>query len=1038
MGIRSSLICATALLSLTSVCMAVPVESVKTDLKPLIRAAADHRVQFAVQVPHHVSTLSAGRWTNLPAVGRAEWTYAIRIPTAVSMSFHANRIHLPAHADLTVRSAFTTVVYRPSDLRQSDLWSRVQPGESLEFKISVPSTERDSVIFEIQSFQAGYRALGSAVKDHPYFQQLKRLAAAADNTACAQNYQCNVTAGNAAIAGATVGIVVGNMYQCTGTLINDVPGDNTPYVLTARHCENGVLGGGAPSNATNLTVYWDATTPCGSTLGSIYDPAIATQTGATTVVEQQDAWLVKLDESPIVTDAQFAGFDASGAAVQGGYTVQHSLGYNKQLTEWFGQAYQTQQSGVLGSGYVSNFLETVNQLGNIGPGASGSGLIDANDRLVGSLTLGRQSSDPSGYESCPVSPAAPNGSNGAADFTSLAAVWNSTTDPTVSSTAPTLKSVLDPGNTNTQVVASAPAAHLNFSASSYSLTDGDSLTLTWNAAGATQCMASGGANSDGWSGTLPGSGNQALTETFGGSVSYTLSCQLGGGRVVTASLKVNWYGSVPFVFLDSFTIVWTSANATLTWSSNVAPCSISGGSLALTNLPSSGSTTTTENTPGDVKYTITCGSSPTASSSLTETYVTPALTFRANGTDRLSGEPLWLYWASYAETCIPAGGAPGDGWTNTALGAANEFNPRVTALGTYTYTLTCTAGPNKVSESVTVTLENNAPYTTATISPTTVTFTGTPADYLSIGWKSNLSNCLINSNPVTLEGESSTYPLLPSGASDAEDTATYAPLAPGAYVITVTCTAAQFGLAQGTASAAPITVNVQPPPPPTVTISSSPSTVAQDQYFTLTWSSTNAGGCMTTGDGGPIGVVWGNSSVAASGSQVEGAMFAGQATLGVTCQSIDPSQGSASAQTTVTVSAPLPPPTVTLSVDPASVAIGQPFTLTWSSSNATACSASGGGANGTPWSGALATSGSSTQTASVVGIFTYTVTCSSGGTSAQSKTTLTVTAASSGSGSGGGKSGGGGAVGTYELVLLTLLWGWRRCTNRRRDGTFFR
>jgi len=73
----------------------------------------------------------------------------------------------------------------------------------------------------------------------------------------------------------------------------------------------------------------------------------------------------------------------------------------------------------------------VNQLGNIGPGASGSALIDQNNHLVGSLTLGRTTSDTSGYGTCPASPpAAPNGSNGVADFTSLAAVWNSTADTT--------------------------------------------------------------------------------------------------------------------------------------------------------------------------------------------------------------------------------------------------------------------------------------------------------------------------------------------------------------------------------------------------------------------------------------------------------------------------------------------------------------------------------------------------------------------------------------------------------------------------------
>jgi hypothetical protein len=331
--------------------------------------------------------------------------------------------------------------------------------------------------------------------DHPYYRQLLQQLAASGTSSCTQNYECSISAANTPIAQATVALVVANLYQCTGTLLNDVPADNTPYLLTARHCENGVYGGGQPSNASGLTVYWDATSSCGAALGSIYDPSIVTQTGATTVVEQQDAWLVKLDENPVAKDAQFAGFDASGAAVQGGYTIHHALGYDKQLTGWFGQAYSTQASGVLGVGFISNFLETVNSQGNIGPGASGSGLIDANNRLVGSLSLGRKSNDPSGYEACPVSPpAAPNGSNGVASFTSLAGVWQSTADTSSSTGAATVKSALDPAGSGTTVVSSTPAVNLNFAASSYSLTDAQPLVLNWNAVNATQCTATGGHN----------------------------------------------------------------------------------------------------------------------------------------------------------------------------------------------------------------------------------------------------------------------------------------------------------------------------------------------------------------------------------------------------------------------------------------------------------------------------------------------------------------------------------------------------------------
>ncbi len=226
------------LLLASSVCAAGQVVTLQTDLRPLIKAAVNTPVQFAVHVPHAVSAQTNGHWAAMgPAA--AEWSNSIRIPSAVSMSFHATTIRLPSSAALTVQGSKTTVVYRAQDLRSGDLWSRVLPGESLQLRIDVQASQRDQVVLEIQSFQAGYRALGAVAQDHPYYRQLLGQSGASGNASCVQNYQCSVTAANTPIAKATVGIVVGNLYQCTGTLINDVPGDNAPYILTARHCENG-------------------------------------------------------------------------------------------------------------------------------------------------------------------------------------------------------------------------------------------------------------------------------------------------------------------------------------------------------------------------------------------------------------------------------------------------------------------------------------------------------------------------------------------------------------------------------------------------------------------------------------------------------------------------------------------------------------------------------------------------------------------------------------------------------------------------------
>ena len=1005
---------------------AVPVHVIKTDLKPLIRAGYESPVQFAVLVPHAASVGTSGRWTVNGE--RATWTYAVRIPTAVSMSFHATHVSWPESAVLSVRGAKTTLTYRAFDVHRGELWSRVHPGDTLQFTLTVASADRARVRLDIVSLQAGYRSLGSGVEDHPLYRQLRAQraqAAATGNSSCVTNYQCEVTSNNTPPGSATVVLVIGNLYLCTGSLLNDVPEDNVPYVLTARHCESGQLGGGNPGAASTVTVYWDATTACGTAVVSIYDSNFPRQTGAQTVIEQQDAWLIRLDASPAVTDAQFAGFDASGGAVQGGYTIHHAEGNDKQFTAWFGQAYAVHQGGVLGTSYQSDFWETVNQLGNIGPGTSGSGLFDQNDHLVGSASLGRTTPDPTGYEACPVAPlAAPNGSNGVADFTSLAAVWNSTADTTSTTNPATLQSVLDPGSTGTLVVASLPVPVMTFTSLSLDrISVNQNAQFQWSAPSATQCTPSGGVAGDGWSGTLPNTGAQAVTETAFGVVTYTLTCAFPGGHFAHQSLTVDWIGAQTQLWINTPFPTWTTRPAVLGWSSNNGPCSITGGGLSLSNLPAAGTTTATQSNPGDVTYTFSCG--PTDNSetvSTIVTYVTPSLAFEANGTDRLLGQPLTLAWATWADSCIPSGGAPGDGWSNSAFAAptsGTQFTPHITATGTYTYTLNCSSGPLSVQQSLVVTVENNAPFVTTSFDRTSVTLSNSPADYMTMTWLSNLTLCTTYETP----GMPSTYtdPIV-NDPIQPQNPIVFMPTAPGTYTVSVNCTS-EVGTPNMSATSSPITLTVLPPPPPTATISFTPAQVAVNQNFTINWSSTNALDCAETG--GAPGSIWGagganNFGDPATGSAISSVNEPGVFTFGITCNSIDTSQGTASAHAILTVGTPA----VTLSVSPTSVTNGSTLTLSWSGTSVSSCTASGGGANGSAWSGTLPASGSATQTASVNGTFTYTITCDS---KVQAQATVTVSAPGGGGGAGGG---GGGGLGLLELGSLAALAGLR--IGRRR------
>lgn len=975
---------------------ATPLDRVRVDLEALIRAGASSPSQFAVPVPHPVSTANAGTWTQ--ANGRATWHYTVQVPTAVSLSFHATRARLPDDATLIVRGKSTTAIYRSGSVHKGELWSRISTGDVLDFTLDVPLAQRSGVVLEIASFQAGYRGLGRAIKDHPYFRRMKASAlAVSSNDSCAQNYRCNVTSANTPAGQATVGVLVGNLYQCTGTLLNDVPGDSIPYVLTARHCQTGSLGGGNPGAAGTVAIYWNAISACGQPLGTLYDPGIQVQVGATTIVEQQDAWLIRLDANPVVTDAQFAGFDASGAAVTGGYTIHHALGFDKQFTRWHGRAAIVRRSNVLGVTYVSDFLETINEFGNIGPGASGSGLFDQNHHFVGVLSLGRVTDDDSEYGACPSSnPPAPNGSNGAADFTSLPAIWDSTAD-TTSTTGPlTLKSVLDPQDTGTLVVPSARAATVTFTASRENPEVGQSVELSWNVPEATQCTASGGTAGDGWSGVLGASGTRPVSEVQAGILGYKLTCALPGGRSISASVFVTWGELTPHVDFSAPTEVWTTTPARLTWSSNASPCSITGGSLLLTDLPASGSVTTTQDTPGDVLYLISCGARANpATAGVVVYYVTPSVIFQANGTDRRLGEHFFLEWSTNASACVHTGGAPNDGWATFDFSGLTRwtFAPDVSTLGTYTYTLTCSSGALSISKSVEVTLEDDPPYVEASIDKVTVQYALDPPNLFTMSWKSNLSQCDPASVPDIGQIHTRHYP---------DDTGSVEPWQPGTYDVTLTCFDVN-GIAA--ARSAPLRLTVTPPPPPVVAISITPDHVETGQVFTVAWSSTDARQCSGTG-GTPDGI-W--DPVIPIGSQGWLSSTPGEFRFAISCHSIADGVPDGEAEAVVTVVSPTPP-TATLESSASTIEQGKSFTLTWSSTHASECAASGGGASGSIWTGSLATSGSVTEAADRIGAFTYTMTCGNGVQTTQAQTHVTVSAPA--------KKGGGGNTDLASMVLL--------------------
>lgn len=856
---------------------ALQTDVVNFNLAPLIAEAAASPERFAVDVPHAVTLDSNGEWT--ADATSATWRYSVRIPTAVSLSFHAARISLPTSATLTVRGGGDTYVYRRADIHGLTFWSRISKGDALDFELTVAAPDRANVALDVGSFQVGFRA--------PAGWKIQALSGTA-NANCVQNYACNVTPDNTGPGRASVAVFIRNIGACSGTLLNNAAGDNTPYVLTARHCQNRTPGGGAPDRPEDISVYWNALTPCGQTLNSVFSSGAAVQTGLTTVVEQEDLWLLLLDQAPMVSDAWYAGFDATGASVHGGYTIHHGVSRTKQYVDWFGQAVNsTVLASSLGGRYTSHFWETVNAKGNIGPGASGSALFDVNDRVVGALSLGSSTADESGWDECPApSPAAPNGRNSVGWFSQLAGAWNSTADPTSNTGATTLKSVLDPNDSGALIVNGAPAeAGVRFAASVHSAQINTLVGLNWDAAGATSCAASGGVSGDGWAGTRPARGYFDVREANEGVVSYLISCAFADGRVAKARVVVTWLLPPPWANLQADRYeAWATRPIPIRWSSTVAPCSLQGGTVALDNLPASGSTTITEPAPtAPTFYTLTCGTgSRVATAALSFTFTPATLALKLNATDRRPNQQILLTWTSGAETCTPTGGAPGDGWTSHAFAPSFAFYAYVATPGTYTYSLDCTSGSLSARGSATVTVRDVPAYATLTASHTKV-LVGQP---VAVSWKSNVDNCL------PFYAKAHNIPLDTGSYSEGSGVATFN--APGPSQIEYSCSGSPM------VKATPIAVTVIEQP--SVNIYSDANAVAKGKPFKLTWEGASVESCVASG-GGADSTAW-NGDVGVSGTRTFTASNVGIFTYFIACNSPIAGAKVARSSTVITVNDP--------------------------------------------------------------------------------------------------------------------------------------
>lgn len=191
-----------------------------------------------------------------------------------------------------------------------------------------------------------------------------------------------------------VGDTAGNQYLCTGTLLNDLPSTNTPYLFTAAHCMT------SANAAHTLNTFWffDAVACKDNTV----PPFVQLTSGAALLGRSQDHdWaLVRLNEPP-PAGARFAAWNAEPVPVgTATTTLHHPMGDLKKYARGY-----VGQSVILADSVVhGTFYEVPYTIGITEGGSSGSALLtflDAGDyfEVRGGISEGNR-------VTCPAAPGA--------------------------------------------------------------------------------------------------------------------------------------------------------------------------------------------------------------------------------------------------------------------------------------------------------------------------------------------------------------------------------------------------------------------------------------------------------------------------------------------------------------------------------------------------------------------------------------------------------------------------------------------------------
>ena len=324
--------------------------------------------------------------------GNRIWKASITSENALALGLYFSNFYLPKGAKLFVYSpdkkqvigAFTELNNSESYLFATELIF----GDKLIIEYDEPAEVAGQGHFTIDEVLHAYRGVSD----------LKNSSDFGSSGSCEVNVNCSEGTDYENQRNSVVRLLIregGSSFWCTGSVINNVKNDRTPYVLTADHC-------GSKSSTTDLgqwLFYFNYQSESCSNPGA--EPIRKTMTGASKIAASSntgtmgsDFYLVLLKQKiPDDFKPYFMGWDRSGTGSNSGVTIHHPQGDIKKISSYTKPLVSTTYTsgsdiGISNGSWEVTWSATENGHGVTEGGSSGCPIYSQNGYLIGTLTGG--------------------------------------------------------------------------------------------------------------------------------------------------------------------------------------------------------------------------------------------------------------------------------------------------------------------------------------------------------------------------------------------------------------------------------------------------------------------------------------------------------------------------------------------------------------------------------------------------------------------------------------------------------------------------